>query len=167
MSCKVGPLLIRNGVLGPLSMAKIKWVTGIIITPTLPPITMEVENGVLEDVFSLQIGYFPLPWLWEEGQPITACLSHSNQFAQRKSVCFAAVLPAPRIWFCVAQLSNQETFRLWKAFISIKSASSRLGWVPSVFIFRCLRQCHSKVVVEQIFTWKKWNICPKSNIWAN
>ena len=61
MSCKVGPLLIRNGVLGPLSMAKIKWVTGIIITPTLPPITMEVENGVLEDVFSLQIGYFPLP----------------------------------------------------------------------------------------------------------
>ncbi len=28
---------------------------------------MEVENGVLEDVFSLQMGYFPLPWLWEEG----------------------------------------------------------------------------------------------------
>ena len=26
-----------------------------------------VENGVLEDVFSLQMGYFPLPWLWEEG----------------------------------------------------------------------------------------------------
>ncbi len=24
-------------------------------------------NGVLEDVFSLQMGYFPLPWLWEEG----------------------------------------------------------------------------------------------------
>ena len=23
--------------------------------------------GVLEDVFSLQMGYFPLPWLWEEG----------------------------------------------------------------------------------------------------
>ena len=34
---------------------------------TLPPIIMEVENGVLEDVFSLQMGYFPLPWLWEEG----------------------------------------------------------------------------------------------------
>ena len=28
---------------------------------------MEVENGVLEDVFSLQMSYFPLPWLWEEG----------------------------------------------------------------------------------------------------
>ncbi len=28
---------------------------------------MEVGNGVLEDVFSLQMGYFPLPWLWEEG----------------------------------------------------------------------------------------------------
>ena len=37
----------------------------IIITITLPPIIMEVENGVLEDVFSLQMGYFPLPWLWE------------------------------------------------------------------------------------------------------
>ncbi len=29
---------------------------------------MEVENGVLEDVWnSLQMGYVPLPWLWEEG----------------------------------------------------------------------------------------------------
>ena len=28
---------------------------------------MEAENVVLEDVFSLQMGYFPLPWLWEEG----------------------------------------------------------------------------------------------------
>ena len=26
-----------------------------------------MEDGVLEDVFSLQMGYFPLPWLWEEG----------------------------------------------------------------------------------------------------
>ncbi len=34
---------------------------------TLPPIIMEVENGVLEDVFNLQMGYFPLAWLWEEG----------------------------------------------------------------------------------------------------
>ena len=37
---------------------------------TLPPIVMEVENrenGVLQDVFSLQMGYIPLPWLWEEG----------------------------------------------------------------------------------------------------
>ncbi len=33
---------------------------------TLPPIIMEVENGVLEDVFSLQGVHFPLPWLWEE-----------------------------------------------------------------------------------------------------
>ena len=32
---------------------------------TLPPKIMEVENGI-EDVFSLQMGYFPLPWLWEE-----------------------------------------------------------------------------------------------------
>ncbi len=31
---------------------------------------MEVENGVLEDVFSLQTGYFPPPWLWEEEYPI-------------------------------------------------------------------------------------------------
>ena len=30
------------------------------IASTLPPIIMEVENGVLEDVFSLQMGYFPL-----------------------------------------------------------------------------------------------------------
>ena len=28
---------------------------------TLPAITMEVENEVLEDVFSLQMGYFPFP----------------------------------------------------------------------------------------------------------
>ena len=28
---------------------------------TLPPMIMEVETGVLEDVFSLQMGYFPLP----------------------------------------------------------------------------------------------------------
>ena len=35
--------------------------------PTLRPIVMEVENGVLKDVFSLQMGYFPLPLLWEEG----------------------------------------------------------------------------------------------------
>ncbi len=34
---------------------------------TLPPIIMEMENGVLEDVFSLQMGYFPLPWLRKEG----------------------------------------------------------------------------------------------------
>ena len=34
---------------------------------TLAPIIMEVENGVLENVFSLQMGYFPPPWLWEEG----------------------------------------------------------------------------------------------------
>ena len=33
---------------------------------TLPPIIMEVENVVLEDVFSLQGVHFPLPWLWEE-----------------------------------------------------------------------------------------------------
>ena len=31
------------------------------------PINMEVENGGLEDDFSLQGGHFPLPWLWEEG----------------------------------------------------------------------------------------------------
>ena len=36
-------------------------------TTTLSPIIMEVENGVLEDHFSLQGGHFPLPWLWEEG----------------------------------------------------------------------------------------------------
>ena len=34
---------------------------------TLPPIIMEVENGVLEDVFSLQMRYVPLAWLLEEG----------------------------------------------------------------------------------------------------
>ncbi len=34
---------------------------------TFPPIIIEVENGVLEDVLSLQMGYVPLPWLWEEG----------------------------------------------------------------------------------------------------
>ena len=33
---------------------------------TLSPIIMEVENGGLEDDFSLQGGRFPLPWLWEE-----------------------------------------------------------------------------------------------------
>ena len=35
----------------------------------LSPIIMEVENGGLEDDFSLQGGQFPLriPWLWEEG----------------------------------------------------------------------------------------------------
>ena len=32
---------------------------------TLPPVIMEVENGVLADVLSLQMGHFPLPWLWE------------------------------------------------------------------------------------------------------
>ncbi len=34
---------------------------------TLSPIIMEVENGGLEDDFSLQGGHVPLPWLWEEG----------------------------------------------------------------------------------------------------
>ena len=34
---------------------------------TLSPIVMEVENGGLEDDFSLQGGHFPLPWLREEG----------------------------------------------------------------------------------------------------
>ncbi len=34
---------------------------------TLSPIVMEMENGGLEDDFSLQEGHFPLPWLWEEG----------------------------------------------------------------------------------------------------
>ena len=28
---------------------------------TFPPIIIEVENGVLEDVLSLQMGYVPLP----------------------------------------------------------------------------------------------------------
>ena len=28
---------------------------------TLPPVIMEVENGVLADVLSLQMGHFPLP----------------------------------------------------------------------------------------------------------
>ena len=33
-------------------------------SPTLPPILMEVENRVLEDVLSLQMGYFSLnPWI--------------------------------------------------------------------------------------------------------
>ena len=40
----------------------------------IPPIIMEVENGVLEDVFSLQMGYSPLPWLWEEGYHFLAFL---------------------------------------------------------------------------------------------
>ena len=46
-------------------MAENKWVTEgykpYKWSYTLPPIIMEVENGVLEDVFSLQMGYFPLP----------------------------------------------------------------------------------------------------------
>ena len=36
---------------------------GVDWTPTLPP--MEVENGSLEDEFSLQRGHFPLPGLLE------------------------------------------------------------------------------------------------------
>ena len=35
-------------------------------TNTLPPIIMEVENGALEDEFSLPGVHFPLPWLLEK-----------------------------------------------------------------------------------------------------
>ncbi len=39
---------------------------GLVKLYTLSPIIMEVENGGLEDDFSLQGGHFPLPCLWEE-----------------------------------------------------------------------------------------------------
>ncbi len=50
------------------------WTTARCFKSTLPPMIMEVENGILEDVWlvCLQMGYFPLlPWLWKEGYGFT------------------------------------------------------------------------------------------------
>ena len=40
---------------------------------TLSTIIMEVENGGLEDDFSLQGGHFPLPCSWEEEYEYIVC----------------------------------------------------------------------------------------------
>ena len=91
-----------------------------------PPIVMEVENrenGLLQDVFSLQMGYIPLPWLWEEGYVIFCkkylqCELWSKEL--KNSIIYLLKLGGDVASFCFPLLSPEPTssYRLDRCCIS-------------------------------------------------